>query len=126
MEDEETRSGYLKEITGAISIYDATYNTGCRPLDYVLREKSLLFNEYQVEFSCMAEGECIDFMTAADVYALFGNALDNALECVQEEKKRGRAVYQPSSYKTGRDGERACGEPLQPGSPVSGRAPGYP
>ena len=41
VEDEETRSGYLKEITGAISIYDATYNTGCRPLDYVLREKSL-------------------------------------------------------------------------------------
>ena len=40
--------------------------------------------------------------------------------------KRGRAVYQPSSYKTGRDGDRACGEPLQPGSPVSGRAPGYP
>ena len=92
VEDEETRSGYLKEITGAISIYDATYNTGCRPLDYVLREKSLLFNEYQVEFSCMAEGECIDFMTAADVYALFGNALDNALECVQEEKEEERFI----------------------------------
>ena len=92
VEDEETRTDYLKEITGAISIYDATYNTGCRPLDYVLREKTLLFNEYQVEFSCMAEGECIDFMTAADVYALFGNALDNALECVQEEKEDERFI----------------------------------
>ena len=92
VEDEETRSGYLKEITGAISIYDATYNTGCRSLDYVLREKALLFNEYQVEFSCMAEGQCIDFMTAADVYALFGNALDNALECVQEEKEEERFI----------------------------------
>lgn len=92
VEDEETRSGYLKEITGAISIYDATYNTGCRPLDYVLREKSLLFNEYQVEFSCMAEGECINFMAAVDVYALFGNALDNALECVQEEKEEERFI----------------------------------
>ena len=92
VENEETRSDYLKEITGAISIYDATYNTGCRPLDYVLREKTLLFNEYQVEFSCMAEGHCIDFMTAADVYALFGNALDNALECVQEEKEEERFI----------------------------------
>ena len=92
VEDEETRSGYLKEITGAISIYDATYNTGCRPLDYVLREKSLLFNEYGIEFSCMAEGQCIDFMTAADIYALFGNALDNALECVQEEKEGERFI----------------------------------
>lgn len=92
VEDEETRSDYLKEITGAISIYDATYNTGCRPLDYVLREKTLLFNEYQVEFSCMAEGQSIGFMTAADVYALFGNALDNALECVQEEKEGERFI----------------------------------
>lgn len=92
LEDEETRADYLKEITGAISIYDATYNTGFRPLDYVLREKSLLFNEYQVEFSCMAEGTCIEFMTAADVYALFGNALDNALECVQEEKAGERFI----------------------------------
>lgn len=92
VEDEETRTGYLQEITGAISIYDATYNTGCRPLDYVLREKALLFNEYQVEFSCMAEGSIIQFMAAADIYALFGNALDNALECVQEEKEGERFI----------------------------------
>ncbi len=92
VEDEQTRAGYLKEIAGAISIYDATYNTGSRSLDYVLREKALLFNEYGIEFSCMADGSSISFLAAADIYALFGNALDNALECVQEEKEGERYI----------------------------------
>ncbi len=92
VEDDVERAGYLKEIAGAISIYDATYNTGSRALDYVLREKALLFNEYGIEFSCMADGRSISFLAPADIYALFGNALDNALECVQEEKEGERFI----------------------------------
>lgn len=92
MEDAQTRSDYMQEIQEAVSIYDATYHTGCRALDYVLREKTLLFNERQVEFSCMADGSLIDFMTAADVYALMGNALDNALESVSKEAEGERVI----------------------------------
>ncbi len=92
MEDSRTRSDYLQEVQEAVSIYDATYHTGCKALDYVLREKTLLFNEYQVQFSCMANGEVIMFMTSADIYALMGNALDNALERVLQEEENERII----------------------------------
>lgn len=92
LEDAQTRSDYMREIQEAVSIYDATYHTGCKALDYVLREKTLLFNERQVEFSCMADGGLIDFMAPADVYALMGNALDNALESVIQESEGERVI----------------------------------
>ena len=82
MDDPLARSKYLQEVSEAVSIYDAVYHTGNKALDYILREKTLLFNEYQVKFSCMAEGGILSFMVPADIYALMGNALDNALECV--------------------------------------------
>ena len=39
VETDEERSAYIEEIKNAISIYDATYHTGCEALDYILREK---------------------------------------------------------------------------------------
>lgn len=41
MEDADARSEYLQEVQRAVSIYDATYHTGCKALDYILREKAL-------------------------------------------------------------------------------------
>lgn len=92
IEDDQSRAEYLQEIRDAVSIYDATYHTGCSALDYVLREKTLLFNERQIEFSCMVEGRMISYMSSADVYALMGNALDNALERVIKEKEGERII----------------------------------
>ena len=92
MEDDQSRTEYLQEIQDAVSIYDATYHTGCSALDYVLREKTLLFNERKIEFSCMVEGSMISYMTSADVYALMGNALENALERVLKEKEGERVI----------------------------------
>lgn len=103
MEDARERSEYLQEVQKAVSIYDATYHTGCRALDYVLREKTLLFNERAVEFSCMVDGTAIDFMAPADIYALMGNALDNALERVLQEKEDERII----SLQIRRQGEMA-------------------
>ncbi len=82
----EDRDNYIKEIRDAISIYDATYHTGNEPLDYVLREKSLLCEEYGIAFSCMVDGKLLNdlAMSTPDVYALFGNILDNALEAVKK------------------------------------------
>lgn len=90
--DDALRSEYVAELQQATDIYDATYHTGCEALDYVLQEKTLLSKEYQVAFSCMVEGETIAFMSPADVYALMGNALDNALECVAKEPVERRII----------------------------------
>ncbi len=92
MEDNSSRTEYLQEIRDAVSIYDATYHTGCNALDYVLREKTLIFNERRIEFSCMVEGKMISYMSSADIYALMGNALDNALERVLKEDEKERVI----------------------------------
>lgn len=92
MSDEAARSEYVAEIQQAVSIYDADYHTGCEALDYVLREKTLLSNERHITFSCMADGEAIVFISPADIYALMGNALDNALERVSQEPEDQRII----------------------------------
>lgn len=92
MSESEERMDYVKEVQQAVSIYDAIFHTGSEELDYVLREKSLMFNEYHIAFSCMANGSLLYFMTSADIYALMGNALDNALECEIQEKENERSV----------------------------------
>ena len=92
VEDAKERSEYIEEMRKAISIYDATYHTGCESLDYLLREKSLLCDEYHIAFSCMVDGDAIAFMHPADIYALMGNALDNAMECVIQEEHDKRII----------------------------------
>lgn len=90
--DEAVRSEYVAEIQQAVSIYEADYHTGCEPLDYVLREKTLISNQHHVTFSCMADGKAISFLRPADIYALMGNALDNALNRVLQEPEEQRII----------------------------------
>ncbi|MGM9538739.1 MAG: ATP-binding protein [Candidatus Onthomonas sp.] len=92
MSDAGKRSEYLEEVQKAVSIYDATYHTGCEALDYVLREKALLAEEHQVQLSCMADGDAIAHLHPADIYSLMGNALDNALESVLREPEEQRII----------------------------------
>lgn len=92
MSESSERMEYVREVQQAVTIYDAIFHTGSEPLDYVLREKSLIIEEYHVAFSCMANGALINFMSPADIYALIGNAMDNALERVIQEKEEERSI----------------------------------
>lgn len=92
VENQEERKKYIKEIRNAISIYDAIYQTGNAPLDAILREKGFMCQEYQIKFSCMADGEALYFMDTLDIYALFGNAIDNAIESVMKEEDEEKRI----------------------------------
>ncbi len=73
----------LKEIEEAVMIYDMSVKTGNDTLDVIIAERSLQFNKYNIRFSCIADGDKLDFISPVDLYALFGNALDNAIESVK-------------------------------------------
>lgn len=90
IEDAEDQKEYIESIKNAISIYDNIYQTGNDALDLVLTEKSLRCNEHHVKLSTMVDGSTLHFMNSTDVYALFGNLLDNAIESVmaQEDEER--------------------------------------
>ena len=80
----------LNDINESISIYDTKVETGNKILNVLLTEKSLYCEQNGIRFSCMADGEKLSFMGDGDLYCLFGNLIDNALEAVNgiEEKER--------------------------------------
>lgn len=72
----------LADLAHDISIYDSSVKTGNEALDTILTEKRLLCESRMITLTCVADGSALGFMAAADIYALFGNALDNAIEAV--------------------------------------------
>lgn len=80
----------VREIEDLISIYDSTVKTDNEALDVILTEKSLYCNSRNIKFSCIADGGKLNFISETDIYSLFGNLIDNAVEAVadlQEDKK---------------------------------------
>lgn len=82
--DQALREQGLQEMEQAVLIYDAVAETGNEVLDTVLTEKSLICEQDHISWTCMANGALLNFMSAVDLYTLFGNALDNAIESSRE------------------------------------------
>lgn len=84
----------LEEIGREISIYDAAIKTGNEALDTILTEKSLYCCNNGINLSCIADGKSLSFIKDADIYVLFGNAIDNAIEAVSKvaPDKRGIGI----------------------------------
>lgn len=72
----------LEEIGRVLAIYESVVKTGNETLDLILAEKNLMHGSKNIQITCIADGALLDFMTPTDMYSLFGNALDNAIEAV--------------------------------------------
>lgn len=81
---------YLSELENSVTIYDHSLKTGCEALDLLFAENSVYLAGHKIRLSVMADGEALSFMSNADIYSLFGNALHNAIEALAgiEEEKR--------------------------------------
>ena len=77
------RQKELREIESLVDIYDCGLKTECAALDLVLSNKSLMCSGKHIVLTCVADGRRLGFMEDADIYALFGNILDNAMEAVE-------------------------------------------
>ena len=74
----------LADIAREVNVYDSTVKTGNDALDTILTEKSLLGEREGIRLSCIADGEALGFLGAAEIYSLFGNAIENAFEAVRQ------------------------------------------
>lgn len=85
----------MKQIEEAVSFYDMNAKTGNEALDVILTEKALLCEKNHIELTMIVDGESISFISPRDIYSLFGNALDNAIEALEhvEEGKRNISLY---------------------------------
>lgn len=89
--DQSQRERSIGELERSVMIYDAMVETGNDILDTVLTEKSLACEARGITLTCVADGACLAFMDAVDIYTIFGNALDNAIEsagALADEDKR--------------------------------------
>jgi len=80
------------DLEKAISIYDTRIETHNQLLDVLLTEKSLYCEQNGIQLSCMVDGEKLAFLENSDLYCLFGNVIDNALEAVAAVPQRERRI----------------------------------
>ncbi len=80
--NEQEKKDYLDGLENDIMIYDVVLMTGNKALDTVLMEKGLFCKNHNIQWTCMVDGTKLDFMKLEDIYAIFGNALDNAVAAV--------------------------------------------
>lgn len=83
----------IAEIERSISVYDSAVETGNEALDVILTEKSLRCGGSGIRFTCMAHGDVLSHMSESDIYSLFGNIMDNAIEAAEQvADKDGRTI----------------------------------
>lgn len=92
------REQYVSELENSIQIYDSIVKTGNEALDTILTEKSLYCEANQILINCVADGSRLDFIHPVDLYAIFGNALSNAIECVEQIDDPARRVIDVLVY----------------------------
>ena len=73
----------LAEIDRAIRDYDSMCHTGNAALDVVVAQKSLICLGRGIVFSHICDGRCLAHMDDSEIYTLFGNLLDNAIDAVE-------------------------------------------
>ena len=89
--DPAKREEFLNRMEDEIRQYEAQNKTGNQVLDTVLTTKSLYCAKHGITFTCVADGTLLDFMDVMDICSIFGNALDNAIECelkIPDKEKR--------------------------------------
>ncbi len=116
----------LREMEESVSLYETIVNTGNKALDVALTSKCMLCERYGITLRYLLDGEKLDFLSPTDIYSLFGNALDNAIDALKEALPEKRLILihqtiQGSIY--GLHFENYCPVPVtfRDGLPVSSK-----
>lgn len=84
--DEGQRQAYIEETERSIKLYHELVHTEDEVLNTILAEKSLYCDSHHIKLTCAidAVSSMLDHISVPDLYALLGNAIDNAIECVDQ------------------------------------------
>ncbi len=89
---EEKHADFFAEVAESICIYENTPDTGNSALNALFAEKLLYCNANDITVSYIIDAAALGRMNASDISSLFGNALDNAIQCVEREEKEKRII----------------------------------
>lgn len=88
----DTDSEKMKQLKDAVYLYERSPKTGNDALDNTIKEKQVLCEDKDITLELRIDGKRLAFMKPEDIYILFGNALDNAIECVALYPKKDRLI----------------------------------
>ena len=74
----------INNLNKLIRIYDSTYHTENEALNVILNEKTLLCNNKNIRFTCIVDGNALNFIENEDIYSLFGTLIDNSIDAVNQ------------------------------------------
>ena len=83
-EDSDKPTEYLDQMLDEIRQYEAQFKTGNSVLDTMLSAEAMKCQTRGIELTVVADGSCLSFMNPMDISAIFGNALDNAIESAEQ------------------------------------------
>lgn len=89
---ENYSENYIREIEESVMIYDSALKTENEVLDVILFEKNLFCEKNQIEFIYMVEGAELGFIENEELFALFTNIIDNAIEASLNLEKEKRVI----------------------------------
>lgn len=82
----------VQALQEQIEAYENYYHTGNDYLDVIIRDKSRLAREKQIDFYAAIQFEEGAFLEPLDISTIFGNALDNAIEASEKLPKSMRLI----------------------------------
>lgn len=88
--EDVSENEWLKELEESIQIYDTMIRTGNEDVDIVLMEKKMICDQEGICFTYTFAREKLGFIKKSDIYSLFGNLLDNAIEAVKQIDNPGK------------------------------------
>lgn len=91
-QDGERREAYLKAMEEELRMYEAQDKTGNSVLDTIITGKHLYCVQHGINFTCVADGSLLNFMNTMDICAIFGNALENAIEAEERIEDTSRRI----------------------------------
>lgn len=80
--EKENNEEYINKSLQLIEDYQNMFQTGCEAMDVLLTEKSTICRKNNIILTCFIDGKLLSYMKSEDVYILFGNAMDNAIEAL--------------------------------------------
>lgn len=92
----------MDEMLEAVNIYDASMHTGNDALDVILSDKALHCEKHGIQFGAIVDGAACSFLPPMDLYALFGNILDNAIEAVRQLEQKEKAIVNLNVHTEGK------------------------
>lgn len=84
-----------QETQKAADFFDYVVKTDNEMLNTILTEKGLICHHKRIRMTCTVKGCQFEGISVIDLYTIFSNAIDNAIECVEkyeEEEKRVIAI----------------------------------